>query len=101
MFLPSCEIEYYMYMLLYIFHCVINPTFGSFFIQVDAPFETIRYCGFEWWNNCTVLIPQMVLNGTRSARKFYLPSSPREYYIFPEPSYGFIFSENSEKKSSH
>ena len=34
--------------------------------QVDAPFETIRYCGFEWWNNCTVLIPQMVLNG-RSA----------------------------------
>ena len=18
----------------------------------DAPFETIRYCGFEWWNNC-------------------------------------------------
>ena len=19
-----------------------------FFIQVDAPFETIRYCGFEW-----------------------------------------------------
>ena len=28
------------------------PTFGTFFIQVDAPFETIRYCGFEWWNNC-------------------------------------------------
>ena len=28
------------------------PTFGIFFIQVDAPFETIRYCGFEWWNNC-------------------------------------------------
>ena len=28
---------------------VINsPTFGTFFIQVDAPFETIRYCGFEW-----------------------------------------------------
>ena len=28
---------------------VINPpTFGIFFIQVDAPFETIRYCGFEW-----------------------------------------------------
>ena len=25
-----------------------NPTtFGTFFIQVDAPFETIRYCGFE------------------------------------------------------
>ena len=24
------------------------PTFGTFFIQVDAPFETIRYCGFEW-----------------------------------------------------
>ena len=19
---------------------------------IDAPFETIRYCGFEWWNNC-------------------------------------------------
>ena len=28
------------------------PTFGTFFIQVDAPFETIRFCGFEWWNNC-------------------------------------------------
>ena len=28
------------------------PTFGTFFIQVDAPFETIRYRGFEWWNNC-------------------------------------------------
>ena len=29
------------------------PTFGTFFIQVvHAPFETIRYCGFEWWNNC-------------------------------------------------
>ena len=28
------------------------PTFGTFFIQVDAPFETIRCCGFEWWNNC-------------------------------------------------
>ena len=42
------------------------PTFGTIFIQVDAPFETIRYCGFEWWNNCTVLIHQMVLNG-RSA----------------------------------
>ena len=28
------------------------PTFDTFFIQVDAPFETIRYCGFEWWNNC-------------------------------------------------
>ena len=28
------------------------PTFGTFFIQVDAPFETIHYCGFEWWNNC-------------------------------------------------
>ena len=28
------------------------PTFGTFFIQVDALFETIRYCGFEWWNNC-------------------------------------------------
>ena len=28
---------------------LINPpTFGTFFIQVDAPFETIRYCGFEW-----------------------------------------------------
>ena len=27
------------------------PTFGNFFIQVDLPFETIRYCGF-WWNNC-------------------------------------------------
>ena len=26
--------------------------FSTFFIQVDAPFETIRYCGFEWWNNC-------------------------------------------------
>ena len=24
------------------------PTFGTFFIQVDVPFETIRYCGFEW-----------------------------------------------------
>ena len=24
------------------------PTFGTFIIQVDAPFETIRYCGFEW-----------------------------------------------------
>ena len=22
------------------------------FSCVDAPFETIRYCGFEWWNNC-------------------------------------------------
>ena len=33
--------------------CLINlPTFGTFFIQVDAPSETIRYCGFEWWNNC-------------------------------------------------
>ena len=32
----------------------INPPtfFCTFFIQVDAPFETIRYCGFEWWNNC-------------------------------------------------
>ena len=28
------------------------PTFGTFFIHVDTPFETIRYCGFEWWNNC-------------------------------------------------
>ena len=28
------------------------PTFGTFFIQVDAPFETIHYCDFEWWNNC-------------------------------------------------
>ena len=27
------------------------PTFGTFFIQVGAPFETIRYCGFEWCNN--------------------------------------------------
>ena len=27
---------------------VINPpTFGAFFIQVDAPFETIRYCGLD------------------------------------------------------
>ena len=33
-------------------HQKLNPpTFGTFFIQVDAPFETIRYCGFEWWNN--------------------------------------------------
>ena len=33
--------------------CYFNPpTFGTFCIQVDAPFETIRYCGFEWWNNC-------------------------------------------------
>ena len=31
---------------------IIPPTFGTFFIQVDAPVETIRYCGFEWWNNC-------------------------------------------------
>ena len=23
------------------------PTFGTFFIQDNAPFETIRYCGFE------------------------------------------------------
>ena len=46
-----------------------TPTFGTFFIQVDAPFETIRYCGFEWWNNCTVLIPQMVLNGTSANTK--------------------------------
>ena len=23
------------------------PTFGTFFVQVDAPFETICYCGFE------------------------------------------------------
>ena len=23
-------------------------TFGTFFIQVYAPFETIRDCGFEW-----------------------------------------------------
>ena len=31
----------------------LNPrTFGTFFIQVDAPFETIRYCGFEWWITC-------------------------------------------------
>ena len=37
-----------------IFHYfLINPhTFGTFFIQVHAPFETICYCGFEWWNNC-------------------------------------------------
>ena len=28
--------------------CWINPpTFGTFFIQVDAPFETIRYCGLN------------------------------------------------------
>ena len=28
---------------------LINPpTFGTFFIQVDAPFKTIHYCGFEW-----------------------------------------------------
>ena len=33
-------------------HTINPPTFGTFFIQVDAPFETIRYCGFEWWNNC-------------------------------------------------
>ena len=35
-------------------HIVFNnpAAFGTFFIQVDAPFETIRYCGFEWWNNC-------------------------------------------------
>ena len=36
-------------------HCptqINPPTFGTIFIQVDAPFETIRYCGFEWWNNC-------------------------------------------------
>ena len=36
-------------------YCPFNPptcTLGTFFIQVDAPFETIRYCGFEWWNNC-------------------------------------------------
>ena len=25
---------------------------GTIFIQVDAPFETIHDCGFEWWNNC-------------------------------------------------
>ena len=31
---------------------VNSPTFGTFSIQVDAPFETIRSCGFEWWNNC-------------------------------------------------
>ena len=36
-------------------HYIINPpSFGTFFIQVDAPFETIRYCGFEWWNNCVL-----------------------------------------------
>ena len=33
--------------------CYFNPpTFGTFFIQVAAPFETIRYFGFEWCNNC-------------------------------------------------
>ncbi len=38
----------------YMYNLLINinpPTFGTFFIQVDAPFEIIRYCGFEWWNN--------------------------------------------------
>ena len=32
------------------FFCAYSKysTFGTFFIQVDAPFETIRYCGFEW-----------------------------------------------------
>ena len=29
-------------------HYLNPPTFGTFFMQVDAPFETIRYCGFEW-----------------------------------------------------
>ena len=33
------------------------PTFRTFFIQVDAQFETIRYCGFEWWNNCSIDSP--------------------------------------------
>ena len=27
---------------------IIPPTFGTFFIQVDAPFETIRCCGFVY-----------------------------------------------------
>ena len=35
---------------LYMYIYINPPTFGAFFIQVDAPFETIRYCGFEWWN---------------------------------------------------
>ena len=56
------------------------PIFGTFFIQVDAPFETIRSCGFEWRNNCVaVLIPQMVLNG-RSANLQNL------VWIFPNGS---------------
>ena len=26
---------------------IIPPTFGTFFLQVDAPFETNRYCGLN------------------------------------------------------
>ena len=42
------------------------PTFGTFFIQVDAPFETIRCCGLNGEITVYSVDSQMVLNG-RSA----------------------------------
>ena len=39
---------YGVHMCTYVYILINPPTFGTFFIQVDAPFETIRYCGFEW-----------------------------------------------------
>ena len=53
-FLRCCNLGKYLFRMnvhkyLYLFSTLINPpTFGTFFIQVDAPFESIRYCGFEW-----------------------------------------------------
>ena len=29
-------------------------------MQVDAPFETIFYCGFEWWNNCVQTVSGLI-----------------------------------------
>ena len=35
------------------YYTLLNPpTCGTFIIQVECTIETIRYCGFEWWNNC-------------------------------------------------
>ena len=66
-----------MWVVSFLFFFVLHfnpPTFGNFFIQVDAPFETIRCCGSEWRNNCvTVLIPQMVLNGRSANTKVTKP----------------------------
>ena len=55
--------------------CLNPPTSWWTLLQVDAPFETIRYSGIEWWNNCTVLIPQMVLNGRSANTKPCLDTS--------------------------